>query len=55
MAVLATVALDGVAVTVVSTHLENHTDPAHRADQMAALLEAVDARGGPGGPGHRRG
>jgi endonuclease/exonuclease/phosphatase family metal-dependent hydrolase len=50
LALLATVALDGVPVTVVSTHLENHTDPAHRAEQMAALLEAVDARGGTAGP-----
>ncbi len=50
LAVLATVALDGVGVTLASTHLENHTDPAHRAEQMAALLEAVDARGGPDGP-----
>ena len=32
-------------VTVVSTHLENHTDPDHRAEQMSALLDAVDARG----------
>jgi endonuclease/exonuclease/phosphatase family metal-dependent hydrolase len=45
LAILATVALDDTAVTVVSTHLENHTDPDHRAEQMAALLDAVDARG----------
>ena len=50
VAVLATVAFDGVPVTVASTHLENHTDPVHRAEQMAALLEAVDARGGPAAP-----
>jgi endonuclease/exonuclease/phosphatase family metal-dependent hydrolase len=50
LALLATVALDDRPVTVVSTHLENHTDPTHRAEQMAVLLDAVDARGGMGGP-----
>ena len=49
MAVVATVAIDGRAVQVASTHLENRSDPAHRAEQMEALLQAVDARR-PGGP-----
>jgi endonuclease/exonuclease/phosphatase family metal-dependent hydrolase len=50
MAVLATVAFDGVPVTVASTHLENQADPARRAEQMAALLDVVDARGGTTAP-----
>ncbi|MGA2930703.1 MAG: endonuclease/exonuclease/phosphatase family protein [Acidimicrobiales bacterium] len=49
MAVLATVALDSVPVVVASTHLENRSDPAHRAEQMEVLLQAVDERAG-GGP-----
>ncbi len=49
MAVLATVALDGVDVQVASTHLENRSSPEHRAEQMEVLLRAVDDRadGGP--------
>ena len=49
MAVVATVTIDGVAVEVASAHLENRGDPAHRAEQMEALLRVVDARshGGP--------
>ena len=35
------VMLDGVAVTVVGLHLESHSDPAHRAGQMARLLELI--------------
>jgi endonuclease/exonuclease/phosphatase family metal-dependent hydrolase len=45
MAVLATVRLDGTAVQIASTHLENRSDAAHRAEQMEALLRAVDERG----------
>ena len=46
VAVLATVALDGVPVQVASTHLENRTDAGHRAQQMEVLLQALDERGG---------
>ena len=49
VAVLATVGLDGVPVQLASTHLENRTDAAHRAEQMEVLLRAVDERGD-GGP-----
>ncbi len=35
------VMLDGVAVTLVGLHLESHSDPAHRAGQMARLLELI--------------
>lgn len=35
------VMLDGVAVTVVGLHLESHSDPAHRAGQMARLVELI--------------
>lgn len=35
------VLLDGVAVTVVGLHLESHSDPAHRAGQMARLMELI--------------
>ena len=44
MAVVATVALDGVPVHVASTHLENRTTADHRADQLEALLHAIDNR-----------
>ena len=49
MAVVATVTIDGVAVEVASTHLENRSDPAHRAEQMEVLLQVIDERaeGGP--------
>ncbi len=49
MAVLATVTIDGMAVQVASTHLENRTDAGHRAEQMEVLLRAVEERaeGGP--------
>lgn len=46
VAVLATVRLDGVPVELASTHLENRTDPGHRAEQLEALLDALDARSG---------
>ncbi len=39
MAVLATVRVDGTAVQIASTHLENRTDAAHRAEQMEALVQ----------------
>jgi endonuclease/exonuclease/phosphatase family metal-dependent hydrolase len=35
------VLLDGVAVTVIGLHLESHSDPAHRAGQMARLVDLV--------------
>jgi endonuclease/exonuclease/phosphatase family metal-dependent hydrolase len=49
MAVLATVRVDGTGIQIASTHLENRTDAAHRAQQMEALLRAVDERAN-GGP-----
>jgi len=49
MAVLATVPVDGTPVLVASTHLENRSDPGHRAGQMEVLLRAVEARAA-GGP-----
>jgi endonuclease/exonuclease/phosphatase family metal-dependent hydrolase len=49
VAVVARVSIDDVGVEVASTHLENRSDPAHRAEQMEVLLQAVDARSG-GGP-----
>jgi endonuclease/exonuclease/phosphatase family metal-dependent hydrolase len=49
VAVLATIDLDGVPVQLASTHLENRTDPGHRAEQMEVVLQALDERsdGGP--------
>ena len=44
MAVLVTILLDGTAVRVASTHLENRTDPVGRAGQLETLLDAL----GPG-------
>ncbi len=35
------VILDGVAVTLIGLHLESHSDPAHRAGQMARLIELI--------------
>ncbi len=49
IALAATVAVAGVDVTCVSVHLESHSDPRHRARQMAVLLDAVDAYA-PGAP-----
>ncbi len=49
VAVLATVDLGGVPVELASTHLENRTDAGHRAEQMEAVLQAVDERSA-GGP-----
>lgn len=49
IAVLGTVRAGGVDVTLASVHLESHTDPAHRAEQMQALLEAVEVHA-PGAP-----
>ena len=42
VAVLASVALDGVTVGLASTHLENRTDAGHRAEQLEVLLRALD-------------
>jgi endonuclease/exonuclease/phosphatase family metal-dependent hydrolase len=49
MAVVATVAIDGIPVHVASTHLENRTTADHRAEQLEAVLRAIDERdaGGP--------
>lgn len=49
MAVVATLAIDGVPVHVASTHLENRTAGDHRAEQLEDLLCAIDERAG-GGP-----
>lgn len=49
MAVLAAVRIDGVEVQVASTHLENTSDAAHRAEQLDHLLGALEQRG-PGAP-----
>lgn len=43
------VMLDGVAVTVIGLHLESHSDPDHRAGQMARLADLV-AQYDPGAP-----
>ncbi len=48
MAVVATVAIDGISVQLASTHLENRTDPGHRAEQLESLLSTLDARSGRG-------
>jgi endonuclease/exonuclease/phosphatase family metal-dependent hydrolase len=44
MAVVATVAIDGVPVHVASTHLENRTTADYRAEQLDVLLRAIDDR-----------
>jgi endonuclease/exonuclease/phosphatase family metal-dependent hydrolase len=44
MAVVATVAIDGVPVHVASIHLENRTTADYRAEQLDALLRAIDDR-----------
>lgn len=49
IAVVGTVDLHGVDVTVASVHLESHSDPAHRAGQVSALLEGLEEYG-PGAP-----
>lgn len=43
MAVVATLRIAGVPVTLVSVHLESHSDPAQRAAQTAVLLDAIEA------------
>ncbi|MGP1395509.1 MAG: endonuclease/exonuclease/phosphatase family protein [Inquilinaceae bacterium] len=43
MAVAAQVVLGGTPVTLVTAHLESHSDPSDRAHQMATLLHAIDA------------
>jgi endonuclease/exonuclease/phosphatase family metal-dependent hydrolase len=42
IAVVATVTIDGTAVTLVSVHFESHGDPAQRAAQMGRLIEAIE-------------
>ncbi len=43
IAVVATLPIAGIPVTLASVHLESHSDPAGRATQTAALLDAIDA------------
>lgn len=42
LAIAGQVRLDGVAVTCVGVHLESHSDPDHRAGQVAHLLHLID-------------
>ena len=49
MAVAATVSMGDTDLAVVSVHLESHSDPSHRAEQMSVLLDAVEQYA-PGGP-----
>ena len=42
MAVAATVSIGDIDMAVVSVHLESHSDPSHRAEQMRVLLYAVE-------------
>lgn len=44
MALLAEVATSAGPTLVVSTHFESHTDPSDRAQEMSALLDAIDRR-----------
>ncbi len=43
MAIGAQIATDAGPIVVISTHLESASTPAHRGDQVRALIEAVDA------------
>lgn len=43
IALVATLVIGGVAVTLVSVHFESHGDSAQRAAQMTLLIEAIDA------------
>jgi endonuclease/exonuclease/phosphatase family metal-dependent hydrolase len=49
IAVTAQIELAGQRISLVSVHFESHTGPAHRAEQMAVLLDGVEryADGGP--------
>ena len=49
MAVLATVRAGGADITLASIHLESHSDPEHRGEQMGALLDAIEVYS-PGAP-----
>jgi len=49
IAVLATVRAGGADVAFASVHLESHSGPEHRAEQMRALLEALEVYA-PGAP-----
>jgi len=42
LAIGAQLMLDGVAATLVAVHLESHSDPLHRAGQVAHLLDLPD-------------
>ena len=48
IAVAGKIEVAGVSVAFVSTHLESHSDPAERAEQTRALLDAVDVYHGDG-------
>jgi endonuclease/exonuclease/phosphatase family metal-dependent hydrolase len=43
IALLATLEIDGRAVTLANVHFESHSDPQTRAAQMGVLLAAIDA------------
>lgn len=49
IAMAAMVDIGGAKVAVVATHLESHSDPVHRAEQVVLLLDAIDAYA-PGAP-----
>lgn len=49
IALLASLAVAGRAVTIAAVHLESHGDPEERAAELRVLLDAIEARA-PGGP-----
>ncbi|WP_299391500.1 endonuclease/exonuclease/phosphatase family protein [Pelagibius sp.] len=49
MAALATLDLDRTPITLAAVHFESHSGPAHRAEQMDLLLDAIEAYA-PGAP-----
>jgi endonuclease/exonuclease/phosphatase family metal-dependent hydrolase len=49
IAVLATVRAGGADVVLASVHLESHSDPEHRGEQLGALLDAIESYA-PGAP-----
>jgi endonuclease/exonuclease/phosphatase family metal-dependent hydrolase len=48
IALLATLPLGDGTVTLVNVHLESHSDPEQRAEQVALLLDAIDRHTGDG-------
>jgi len=48
IALAATLELPQFDLACVSVHFESHSDPAHRAEQMTVLLDAIDAYHGAG-------